>query len=98
HSGRITSKTPEARALLANTQRAHHEARRNWMPSDQPAWLDQETYDLKIQPLLSEKSNSAVAFALGVSIAYAADIRAGRRRPHPRHWPSLASLIRVCQP
>jgi hypothetical protein len=23
---------------------------------------------------------------------YAADIRAGRRRPHPRHWEALAKL------
>jgi len=32
------------------------------------------------------KHISALALALGVSIAYAVDIRAGaRRRPHPRH-------------
>jgi hypothetical protein len=51
------------------------------VPSSQPVWLDQNTYDRKIQPLLSEQSNSALALALDVSIAYAADIRAGRRRP-----------------
>jgi hypothetical protein len=65
------------------------------MASSQPAWLNKETYDRKIQPLLRGLSNSALALALGVSIAYAADIRAGRRRPHPRHWQALAQLVGV---
>jgi hypothetical protein len=28
-------------------------------------------------------------------LPYASDIRAGRRRPHPRHWLSLARLAGV---
>jgi hypothetical protein len=32
---------------------------------------------------------------LGFSKGYAADIRAGRRLPHPRHWPTLARLVGV---
>jgi len=32
---------------------------------------------------------------LGVSVPYAADIRAGRRRPHPRYWQALARIIGV---
>jgi hypothetical protein len=31
----------------------------------------------------------------GVSESYAADIRAGRRLPHPRHWEALAKLAGV---
>ena len=54
-----------------------------------------EAYDRRIHPLLRELSNSALALALGVSIAYAADIRAGRRSPHPRHWQALAQLVGV---
>jgi hypothetical protein len=94
-SGRVASHTPEAQARRADTQSRHHAARRNWVASSQPAWLDQEAYDRKIQPLLRELSNSALALALDVSIAYAADIRAGRRRPHPRHWQALAQLVGV---
>jgi len=26
---------------------------------------------------------------------HAADIRAGRRRPHPRHWQALAELVGI---
>jgi hypothetical protein len=40
--------------------------------------------------------------ALGVSVIYAVAIRAGRCRPHPRHWLALAELVGVsanaCQP
>jgi hypothetical protein len=32
---------------------------------------------------------------LGVSEPYAADIRNGRHRPHPRHWEALARLAGV---
>jgi hypothetical protein len=94
-SGRVASHTPKAQAHRADTQSLHHAARRSWVASSQPAWLDQDTYDRKIQPLLRELSNSALALALGVSIAYAADIRAGRRRPHPRHWEKLAQLVGI---
>ena len=31
--------------------------------------------------------------SLRVSLAYAADIRTGRRRPHPRHWLTIAQLV-----
>ena len=33
-----------------------------------------------------------IAEAIKVSRPYAALIRAGRQRPHPRHWQSLAKL------
>ena len=36
-----------------------------------------------------------VAVANGVSLPYAADIRAGRRLPHPRHWIKLAQLAGI---
>jgi len=38
-----------------------------------------------------------MASALGVSEPYARDIRAGRRRPHPRHWQGLAELVGVSE-
>ena len=51
-----------------------------------------EMYELEIQPRLSRVSISAIATALGVSWSYAADIRRGKRRPHARHWETLAEL------
>jgi hypothetical protein len=40
-------------------------------------------------------ANRVIMSALGVSVAYAVTIRAGRHRPHPRHWESLAELAGV---
>lgn len=91
--GRIAAQSPEAQARRAETKRRHDLARRGWLPSSQPSWLNIETYIKKIQPLLSGTTNTAIASALGVSMPYAADIRAGRRRPHPRHWRVLAELV-----
>ncbi len=68
---------------------------RNWIASDQPAWLTEEAYLEKIQPLLAGIPNSAITKALWVSLPYAVDIRHGKRIPHPRHWVKLAELVGV---
>ena len=43
-------------------------------------------------PLLASFSNAALERQIGVSRVYAADIRRGRR-PHSRHWLTLARLV-----
>ena len=47
----------------------------------------------KIQPMLANVTTSAIATVLGVSWVYASHIRAGAKRPHPRHWVKLAELV-----
>ena len=64
-----------------------------WSPSSLPAWLNGEFYVQKIQPQLSRLKVGELAEDLKVSQAYAAFIRSGRRRPHPRHWEALANLV-----
>ena len=49
----------------------------------------------KIQLRLRTIKVREIAQALQVSKPYAALIRAGRRRPHPRHWEALAELVGV---
>jgi CRISPR-associated endonuclease Cas1 len=93
--GRVASKSPEAKARVAATQRRHAASRSQWLPSSQPEWLTEETYTTKITPLLARSSNSEIARSLHVSIPYAASIRLGRRQPHPRHWEALAGLVGV---
>jgi CRISPR-associated endonuclease Cas1 len=95
--GRIAAQSPQAKARRAATKRRHDTSRGGWLPSSQPAWLTNETYLEKIQPRLAGITYSAIASALGVSAPYAADIRAGRRRPHPRHWQALAQLVGVSE-
>jgi len=46
-----------------------------------------------IQPRLEAVTIPAISAAIGVSEPYAADIRAGERVPHPRHWQTLAQLV-----
>lgn len=90
--GRVATHSREAEALRAATQRRHAAALKAWHPSDLPEWLNEETYRDKIQARLGGVTVPAISSALGISEPYATDIRAGRRRPHPRHWLTLARL------
>lgn len=91
--GRVAAQSRVAQARRAETQRGHAAAKRAWQAFSQPTWPNEETYLRKIRPHLAKVRISVLSSALGVSEPYAADIRAGRRRPHPRHWPTLARLV-----
>jgi hypothetical protein len=95
HKVRIASQTPKVLARLAEKQRSHRLAERAWKPEDKPDWLDEKAYIHQIHPRLADVTISNIALTLGVSLPYASDIRAGRRRPHPRHWLNLAGLVGV---
>jgi hypothetical protein len=92
--GRRAAKSPQARLKRRGTQRRHHAARRSWNASSQPAWLTEQFYSEKIEPLLAQTSRTDIERTLGVSPAYAARIRRGER-PHPRHWQALATLVAI---
>lgn len=93
--GRLAAQSPHARERRSATRRRNSAAERAWNPSDQPDWLTPDVYANRVQPRLSGLSPQALMSALGVSNPYALDIRAGRRRPHPRHWLPLAKLVGV---
>jgi len=93
--GRDASHSSEAQARRAETSRRHTAARWAWLPSNQPAWLNEQTYREGIHPGLAGVTVRAVASALGVSIPYASSIRSGKRQPHPRHWQTLAQLTGI---
>jgi CRISPR-associated endonuclease Cas1 len=92
-TGRIAAQRSDAQVRRAATQRRNRQAELAWKPSDQPAWLTKLVYAERIQPQLARFSASRLAAALAVSIPYAINIRAGQRRPHPRHWQALAELV-----
>jgi len=92
--GRLTSNSPEAQSKRRKTQCRNAMAQRSWKASSQPAWLTEEFYSGKIQPLLAQMSGSAIARTIGVSALYGGRIRRGDR-PHPRHWQALAQLTNV---
>jgi CRISPR-associated endonuclease Cas1 len=91
--GRVATHTPEAEALRSASRLRHAAALKAWQPSEHPNWLTESGYQEKIQPALRDFPVSAIASTLGISLPYATDIRAGRRRPHPRHWHALAQLV-----
>jgi CRISPR-associated endonuclease Cas1 len=95
--GRIAAQRPEAQAKHAETQRRHQAAKREWLSSPKLGWPTEIAYVEQIQPGLVKVAISRLAATLGISESYAADIRAGRHRPHPRHWQALAGLVGVSQ-
>jgi hypothetical protein len=95
--GHAKEKTASAKARLSKSLSDHAVANSWWSPSSLPAWLNEEFYMLKIQPELRTVKVREIATAIGVSQPYAAFIRAGQRRPHPRHWHTLAKLVNVVQ-
>src|SRR5207302_5697411 len=92
-AGRILAQSAEAQLRRGNANRKHTLAASTWKPTDNPSWLNEESFRNEIQPRLSEHTATAIAAAINVSASYAADIRAGRHRPHPRHWRVLAMLV-----
>jgi CRISPR-associated endonuclease Cas1 len=94
-AGRVAAQNPKSRKKHSETQRRHEAAKRAWRSSPKPVWPYESTYLQQIQPRLTGITISALASTLGVSEPYAAYIRAGRHRPHPRHWLALAELANV---
>jgi hypothetical protein len=94
--GRLVSHSSTAEAKRSKTRKANHAALREWSASDQPAWLTEEFYAQKMQPLLVPLSSRAIARQLTVSRGYANEIRHGRV-PHPRHWHALVGLLGLSQ-
>ena len=96
--GRLAAQRRDSRKKQAETQRRHQAAQRAWQSAPKPGWPDENTYSKEIQPRLVAVTISTLASTIGVSESYAADIRAGRHRPHPRHWQGMAELVGVARP
>lgn len=93
--GRVVAQRPESQKKRSAAQLRHFASRRSWLSSRQSDWPDENTYKNEIQPRLAGITISAIAVRLGVSEPYAADIRTGRRKPHPCRWQALAELVNI---
>jgi CRISPR-associated endonuclease Cas1 len=91
--GHAESKSKKTKAHISKTLSDHAVANSWWDPSSLPNWLNEECYVQNIQPRLRTIKVREISQAMQVSKPYAALVRAGRRRPHPRHWHVLAELV-----
>lgn len=92
-AGRAAAQSAEAQASRAETLRRNANAQREWKKNGESA--SEEAYERDILPRLTTLTISSIATALSVSLSYAADIRKGRRTPHPRHWETLSQMLRA---
>ena len=90
-------KSKKTKAHISKVLSDHAVANSWWEQSSLPRWLTEECYAQRIQPLLRGKKVREIAETMQVSQPYAAFVRSGRRRPHPRHWQDLAKLVRIEQ-
>src|SRR5579864_811144 len=95
--GHARPKNQRSKARISKSISDHAVANTWWDPSSLPAWLTTECYVQRIMPLLRERKVREIAEAMQVSQPYAAFIRSGRRRPHPRHWQVLAELLGISE-
>lgn len=68
--------------------------KKRWEPASHPAWLTEEAYRQKVQPLLNRISTSGIATALTVTWAYAANLRKEKCLPYGRHWLNVGATCR----
>jgi len=94
-SGRIATHSAVAEARRSATQAKQAESLRKWNPSDLPNWLDEYFYRREIVPRLSSFTVKKIRLTIDVSYPYATLIRRGEKIPHPRHWLSLAQLLKL---
>jgi hypothetical protein len=93
--GHAKPKSKVAEIRISKKLSDHAVANTWWNPSSLPDWLNEECYVQRIQPRLRTLKVREIAQAMQVSKPYAAFIRSGRYRPHPRHWQALAELVGI---
>jgi len=96
--GHSRPKSSRVKARISKAISDHAVANSWFALSSLPAWLTEEFYDREIQPQLGKNKVREVAEVMQVSLPYAAHIRSGRRRPHPKHWRALARLTNITVP
>ena len=93
-TGSLPSHTDEAQARRRENNRRRQLARLAWESGHAGASPDVEWYSEHIAPNLAVLSLIEIAGALGVSTSSASKFRRGLRVPAPRHWSTLAQLVR----
>jgi hypothetical protein len=81
----------EAKRKRAETLRENARLNREWDASN-GSTMTEDDYREKVLPSLENMPSRAIMAAMGVTQAYALDVRNGKRLPHPRHWQMLIEI------
>lgn len=81
----------EAKRKRAETLRENARLNREW-DANNVSTMTEDEYRDRVLPSLMSVSSRAIMAAMGVTQAYALDVRTGKRIPHPRHWTTLSAL------
>jgi len=92
-AGRDRSHTPAANTRRRETQLDHTTKQARWRATPPEERISEATYHDEIQPALASVTDKAIREATGLSLGYCADIRKGKRTPHPCHWADLVAVV-----
>jgi len=81
----------DAKRKRAETRRENARRNREWDATTVPAMTEDE-YRERVLPTLANVPSRVIMATMGVTQAYALDVRQGKRVPHPRHWQMLGKL------
>jgi len=84
----------EAMRKRAETRRENARLNREWEASNAPMMTEDE-YRERVLPTLANVPSRVIMATMGVTQAYALDVRNGKRIPHGRHWAALAEFGRA---
>ena len=87
----------EAKRKRGETLRENMRLNRDW-EANNTSTMTEADYRERVLPALKEVSSRAIMVAMGVTQAYALDVRNGKRVPHPRHWNSIIEIIYSVEP
>jgi hypothetical protein len=91
--GKDPSHGGEAATKRGGANRNHIRLNIEWK-STKSQTMSEADYRQRVLPRLSEISVRELAVLMGVSRGYAAQVKHGKRVPHPRHWGTLSELQR----
>jgi CRISPR-associated endonuclease Cas1 len=97
-TGTRPTHTPDATAKRQSANSSRRAEQAAWEEEHAGEHHDAERFAELVVPRLANVTLPAIAKATGMSTSAAAKVRAGRRVPHPRHWPVLAELAGIALP
>jgi CRISPR-associated endonuclease Cas1 len=93
-SGNDPRRDPEMNHKRSNAIGEAHRRNRQWSATHSGEKRDAAWFQREIAPGLNTLSLQKIAQATGLSLAACSRFRAGKRLPHPRHWPALATIAK----